>query len=150
MVRLSSGSAQPPLPPPCHTWTSSVAPPGLTPRGLAWPRPTAGPGASNIIPEEVGLSGTIRAFSNPVFAHLRRRVTDIFTQTAAMYGCSAAVEWSEVRAGGRRRGAGNPRHETRAPPKLCAAGFPMCPFSSPAPHPAACRRPTRRWSPTGA
>ena len=59
---------------------------------------SAGPGASNIIPDAVALSGTIRGFSKPAFAQLRQRVTEVFTGTAAMYRCNASVEWSEVRA----------------------------------------------------
>jgi metal-dependent amidase/aminoacylase/carboxypeptidase family protein len=58
----------------------------------------AGPGASNIIPDAVTLSGTIRGFSKPAFAQLRQRVAEVFTGTAAMYRCNASVEWSEVRA----------------------------------------------------
>ena len=57
----------------------------------------AGEGAPNVIPERVTLSGTIRAFSDPIFAQLRQRVTAVFTSTATMYGCNATVEWSPVR-----------------------------------------------------
>lgn len=56
----------------------------------------AGPGASNILPDSVEISGTIRGFSRPAFAQLRQRVTDVFTSTAAMYRCNATVQWSRV------------------------------------------------------
>ncbi|KAL4433432.1 hypothetical protein ABPG77_010285 [Micractinium sp. CCAP 211/92] len=55
-----------------------------------------GPGASNILPDSVEISGTIRGFSRPAFAQLRQRVTDVFTSTAAMYRCNATVQWSRV------------------------------------------------------
>lgn len=59
------------------------------------PRP-AGEGASNIVPDAVALSGTIRAFGDDVFRQLRRRVGQVFADTAAMYGCNASVAWSPV------------------------------------------------------
>ena len=82
----------------------------------------AGPGAFNIIPDSVELKGTIRSFSKAAFGALRARVTDVFTSTAAMYGCTASVAWSEVGWVGRWRVAGEMAACRR--PQLAAG--PMC------------------------
>lgn len=55
-----------------------------------------GPGAANILPDAVEISGTIRSLSRPAFDQLRQRVTDVFASTAAMYRCNASVQWSQV------------------------------------------------------
>ena len=54
-----------------------------------------------MIGDGVELMGTIRAFSRQVFQQLRERVTAVFQGTAAMYNCSADVQWSPVRAANR-------------------------------------------------
>ena len=122
---------------------------------------SAGPGASNIIPDAVALSGTIRGFSKPAFAQLRQRVTEVFTGTAAMYRCNASVEWSEVRAAAGLRcllGSGTLCLEKSNFRRCCWASQPdglpdlpaCCCLCLPACLPAApttCRCRTRRWLP---
>ncbi|GLI70018.1 hypothetical protein VaNZ11_014752 [Volvox africanus] len=56
-----------------------------------------GPGATNVIPESVKLSGTVRALANDTFHRLRIRVGQVATGIAAGYGCVVDnVTWSEV------------------------------------------------------
>ena len=63
---------------------------------LNHPTLCAGEGAPNVIPDSVTLSGTIRSFDKAQFARLRQRVTEVFTSTAALHGCTADVSWSET------------------------------------------------------
>ncbi|KXZ45257.1 hypothetical protein GPECTOR_56g353 [Gonium pectorale] len=56
-----------------------------------------GPGAANVIPDAVELSGTVRALSGPTFARLHTRVEQVAAGVAAAYGCEVAnVSWSAV------------------------------------------------------
>lgn len=48
--------------------------------------------ASNIIPDEVRLSGSIRTFSEDVQAFMIQRLKAVATQCAALYGCTAEVD----------------------------------------------------------
>ena len=60
------------------------------------PRPT-GPGASNVIPEQVVLSGTIRALTPARFDELRARVARVIALTAEAHGCDGSnVTWEAV------------------------------------------------------
>jgi len=51
----------------------------------------AGEGGHNVIPSEAKLRGTIRALDTGVMSVLKRRFTDVVTQTAAAYECAASV-----------------------------------------------------------
>lgn len=53
-----------------------------------------GEGASNVIPDSVRLTGTVRATTAERFPALRKRVEEVIKQTAALHGCSAAnISW---------------------------------------------------------
>ncbi len=85
--------------------------------------PLAGVGAPNIIPQSVNLLGTIRAIDHELFGRLRQRVTDVFTSTAAMYGCNATIEWSP--ASGRESGGfGGSKVEGVARKRVLSAAAP--------------------------
>ena len=49
--------------------------------------------ATNIIPDEGVLKGTIRGFNGELTDMLKRRLEELSTQTAAMFGGSASVKW---------------------------------------------------------
>lgn len=49
--------------------------------------------ATNIIPDEGVLKGTIRAFNDELVQMLRRRVEEVSSKTAEMFGGTAEVEW---------------------------------------------------------
>jgi hippurate hydrolase len=51
--------------------------------------------ATNVIPDQVSLAGTIRAFHDDVFDLLKQRMTDLAEQIAAGFGCRARVEFSQ-------------------------------------------------------
>ncbi|KAK9815946.1 hypothetical protein WJX72_012465 [[Myrmecia] bisecta] len=53
-----------------------------------------GPGASNVIPETVTFSGTMRALTHEQFNKLRKRITATIQSTVGLYGCNATVQWS--------------------------------------------------------
>ncbi|GLC46738.1 hypothetical protein PLESTF_001786600 [Pleodorina starrii] len=56
-----------------------------------------GPGAANVIPDCVELSGTIRALTAPTFERLHRRLEQTAEGVAAGYGCTVEnITWSEV------------------------------------------------------
>ncbi|EFJ49506.1 hypothetical protein VOLCADRAFT_59303, partial [Volvox carteri f. nagariensis] len=56
-----------------------------------------GPGASNVIPDAVHLSGTVRALTADTFARLHHRVEQMAAGVAAGYGCVVDnMTWSEV------------------------------------------------------
>lgn len=48
--------------------------------------------AANVIPDEARLRGTLRSFSAPVRALLRRRVREVLEGAAAAFGCSLVFE----------------------------------------------------------
>jgi hippurate hydrolase len=50
--------------------------------------------ATNVIPDEVTLAGTIRTFHDDVFELLKQRITELARQTAQAFGCRAQVEFS--------------------------------------------------------
>lgn len=52
-----------------------------------------GEGASNVIPDEGHLIGTMRGFNDEMIAGLRDRVEEICKKTAEVYGGSAEVTW---------------------------------------------------------
>lgn len=54
-----------------------------------------GGSAWNVIPEEVVMEGTTRAFSADVREQIRKRLTEIAELTAAAYGQTAEVTWIE-------------------------------------------------------
>ncbi|MEW5299169.1 MAG: hypothetical protein WDW38_005057 [Sanguina aurantia] len=56
-----------------------------------------GPGASNVIPDQVELQGTIRALTAHTFQRLHARVEEVAAATAAAYRCTCGgVAWSAV------------------------------------------------------
>ena len=48
-----------------------------------------GAGAPNVIPEQVVLSGTLRALTQKRFGELRERVSRVIALTAEAHGCQA-------------------------------------------------------------
>ena len=50
--------------------------------------------AGNAIPETAVLKGNIRTFNNDVRRQIKKRVSEITEQTAAMFGGSAQIEYS--------------------------------------------------------
>jgi len=54
-----------------------------------------GEGASNVIPDQVEIQGTLRALTPETFERLHRRLEQVVSQTAATFGCNtSAVQWS--------------------------------------------------------
>jgi len=51
--------------------------------------------ATNVIPDQVSLAGTIRAFHDDVFDLLKHRMMEIAEQIASGFGCRAKVEFSQ-------------------------------------------------------
>ncbi|PNH03210.1 IAA-amino acid hydrolase ILR1-like 1, partial [Tetrabaena socialis] len=61
-----------------------------------------GPGAPNVIPDEVELIGTVRALTASTFQRLHVRLEQVAAGVAAAYGCSVdKVTWSAVMSLGR-------------------------------------------------
>lgn len=52
-----------------------------------------GDGATNVIPSEGVLNGTMRGFNTELINHLRQRVEEISVGTARVFGGDAEVEW---------------------------------------------------------
>ena len=52
-----------------------------------------GDGATNVIPSEGVLNGTMRGFNAELINHLRQRVEEISVGTARVFGGDAEVEW---------------------------------------------------------
>ncbi|MEO8084429.1 MAG: amidohydrolase [Ardenticatenales bacterium] len=55
-----------------------------------------GGSAFNLVPDEVALTGTIRAFDDAVIGRLMERIDAIAPGVAAALGCSATVRWGDV------------------------------------------------------
>jgi len=51
--------------------------------------------ATNVIPEAVSFSGTVRALTPAVRRMLRQRVTEVIEHTALAFGCRAQVDWND-------------------------------------------------------
>ncbi|KAK9836327.1 hypothetical protein WJX81_005563 [Elliptochloris bilobata] len=58
-----------------------------------------GPGAPNVIPDAVELSGTVRALTAEHFERLKSRVAQVITLTAKAHGCMVALRWGNTAYG---------------------------------------------------
>jgi IAA-amino acid hydrolase len=58
-------------------------------------RLNTGPGASNVIPEEVEVKGTVRALTQVTFERLHTRLKEVAKGVASSYGCVVEmIQWS--------------------------------------------------------
>ncbi|PWA94912.1 IAA-amino acid hydrolase ILR1-like 4 [Artemisia annua] len=55
-----------------------------------------GGGAFNVIPDDVTIGGTFRAFSKEGFIKLKRRIEEVIISQAGIHRCNASVDFNEI------------------------------------------------------